>query len=749
MRGNALQNGYNLLIMKTNIFLFLFLFSCSTGFSQGEKYRRVIDSLEKVLKTAKPDTLKVKALSELSVNYSYLNNTKQGHYYGAQALQLAQKLKWNKGLVVSYNSIGIAYSYESDTKKERENTLMALDAALKTGDEKLIAAQYESLGVSYWADDYDIALKYFDKSLGLYKKINDLQAYNNVLLQKGGIYALKGQHYYAADCFREIIKYGEKIKDTFKIINGSNYLAGIYLKQDNTNKALEYYLKALTMLEKTNDKSIFSAFVLTDIGAIYKSQKEYGKALKAFTKSLSYIKNTLNRNAETTCYLNIASVYKAMKNEEKTGVYFAKAIEVNEANTYGWGKMDGYRQLGEAEFENKNYEGALKYHLAYLKTAQGLSLSFESALAKGNVGATYVQLAKEKHKSALAGDAISYLSEAMDTFRKLKNLSKLELYSKYLSDAYDINGQAEKAYITYKEYIVYRDSVYDKTKRDEFTNKQSEYEYSKKEALLKATQQLEISREQTIRNFSFAGIGIFFFVALGAGYGYVRKRKDNSIIEKEKKRSDDLLLNILPYEVAEELKDKGEASAKYYEQVSIIFTDFEEFTRLSENMTPSEVIAQLNYCFKAFDRIITKYNIEKIKTIGDAYMAVSGLPNPDTDHALNAVKAALEMRDFIASYNEQCKKEGKVYFGMRIGINSGDVVAGIVGIKKFAYDIWGDAVNVASRMETNGKIGKVNVSETTYDLVRNEVDAEYRGEIEVKGKGIVKMYYVEPRQKVE
>lgn len=126
-------------------------------------------------------------------------------------------------------------------------------------------------------------------------------------------------------------------------------------------------------------------------------------------------------------------------------------------------------------------------------------------------------------------------------------------------------------------------------------------------------------------------------------------------------------------------------------------------------------------------------------------MAVSGLPNPDPDHALNAVKAALEMRDFIDAYKEERKKQGEVYFEMRIGINSGEVVAGIVGIKKFAYDIWGDAVNVAARMETNGKVGKVNVSETTYNLIKNEMDGEYRGEIEVKGKGIVKMYFAEPK----
>ena len=216
--------------------------------------------------------------------------------------------------------------------------------------------------------------------------------------------------------------------------------------------------------------------------------------------------------------------------------------------------------------------------------------------------------------------------------------------------------------------------------------------------------------------------------------------KEKTEVEKQKQQSDKLLLNILPEEVAAELKETGTAKAKYFDNVTVIFTDFVNFTKTSEQMTPQELIDELHNCFKNFDEIITRYNIEKIKTIGDAYLAVAGLPIADPKHAENTVSAAIEIRNFMVN---RYKELGDKTFKIRIGIHTGNVIAGIVGLAKFQYDIWGDTVNTAARMEQSSANGKINISQTTYDLVKDKFVCTYRGDIEAKNKGKLSMYFVD------
>lgn len=214
-------------------------------------------------------------------------------------------------------------------------------------------------------------------------------------------------------------------------------------------------------------------------------------------------------------------------------------------------------------------------------------------------------------------------------------------------------------------------------------------------------------------------------------------------LSREKKRTDELLYNILPFETAEELKKNGHAKPRYYESVSVLFTDFKDFTAHSTHMDPNQLVVELDEFFQAFDKIIEKYGIEKIKTIGDAYMAAGGLPTPSHDHPLQTTRAALE----ICEYVEKRKNEkGGQGFDVRIGIHTGPVVSGIVGKKKFQYDIWGDTVNTAARMESHGAPGRINVSGSTYELIKDQFSCEARGKVEVKGKGATEMYFLKATQ---
>jgi len=227
----------------------------------------------------------------------------------------------------------------------------------------------------------------------------------------------------------------------------------------------------------------------------------------------------------------------------------------------------------------------------------------------------------------------------------------------------------------------------------------------------------------------------------------IQKKKEeleilNQELKKEKKISEDLLKNILPKEIADQLKSNGQVTPVYFESASILFTDFKNFTTIANQLSPEELVIELDYYFSHFDKISETYGLEKLKTIGDAYMCACGLPETRKDHALAIVNAAWDIQNFMATDQAERKESGRRIWELRIGINSGPLVAGVIGKKKFSYDIWGDAVNIASRLESNGEPGKINISEDTYQMIKGSFRCEARGKIFAKNKGEIEMFFV-------
>ncbi len=256
-------------------------------------------------------------------------------------------------------------------------------------------------------------------------------------------------------------------------------------------------------------------------------------------------------------------------------------------------------------------------------------------------------------------------------------------------------------------------------------------------------QELALQRQKLQRNAVAISGALILVLALGMLSRYRYVRKTNKIIAYEKERSDKLLLNVLPAETAEELKEKGSATPKHYEMVSVLFTDFKGFTSIAEKLSPQQLVAELDVCFLEFDKIIDKHNIEKIKTIGDAYMCAGGIPAANSTNPVDVVRAGLEIRDFMENLKTKREARGEDFWELRIGIHTGPVIAGVVGSNKFAYDIWGDAVNTASRMESSGIPGMVNISGSTYDLIKGHFKCSHRGQIQAKNKGEIDMYIVD------
>lgn len=213
-------------------------------------------------------------------------------------------------------------------------------------------------------------------------------------------------------------------------------------------------------------------------------------------------------------------------------------------------------------------------------------------------------------------------------------------------------------------------------------------------------------------------------------------------LNQERKKSDTLLHSVLPDSIAEELKMKGYVKAVDYDSASVLFTDFVGFTQSAEKFTPQQLIEELNHCFSRFDEIIARHKLEKIKTIGDAYMAAGGLPKQNKTHAIDCILAALEIEHFINEMMIERVEKNHPYWQIRIGVNSGDLIAGVIGQEKFAYDVWGDTVNTASRLESSGEAGRINISKGTFELVKDFFDFEYRGYVAAKNKGEIEMYFV-------
>jgi class 3 adenylate cyclase len=393
-----------------------------------------------------------------------------------------------------------------------------------------------------------------------------------------------------------------------------------------------------------------------------------------------------------------------------------------------------YRSNGKKNKAIKSFEQALKKAESDGNKKLQMSVHLELAELKDNVINYKEALAHYKAFSSLYKKQMTakndQLSESVNSLE-----SEVEDNLGVINDREDEINQKENE-ISSKEKEL--DSLTTEKLQVELSNKDLELDNQQKE--------LELQASENRRNTLFGIIGTTVIILLFFGMGYIRKRKTNHTlrnknyqIAKEKEKSEELLLNILPPSVAAELKEFGKTTPSKYETATVMFTDFKGFTKFSEKHSPEELVTIIGKYFSAFDQILEKYAIEKIKTIGDAYLCVSGIPQPVEDHAKIMIDAARELNKYVQD-SFQGKTEDVLQ--MRIGIHTGPLVAGVVGSRKFAYDIWGDTVNIAARMEQSGEAGKINVSESTFQLAKDHFEFEYRGEVEAKNKGKMKMHFV-------
>lgn len=581
------------------------------------------------------------------------------------------------------------------------------------------------------------------KGLYYYLTIEDIVERYGSPEEKAVMYNNMGKQYAVLHDYPRALEYFKKSEIQCKFVT-CDYLQvlyanmGIALHNTGDSKAgIDYLLKARRLLESQKDwSSVANLEHLT--ARVYFSDRDVYNALTHNNEAIRFATDTRQNDVLANAYRTAADIYYQLYDFEKAFDFYQKYLILNDS-------MRLKEQARQQSIEQQRTllsaaEGQIKYLIAR-QNFKDLELQ-QSRYEQERLKLLNENLALETERRK---DEVRLLQIQQDvdqaklrekTLQALQAQQQLRLKEQQL-DAKEKEGLI--ASLRQKEQIDRAQRLAD----------------SVRVVQLRQDQEFQQREQENFKKFAYGlgGLGLIIAILLGIGWALARRasrrlaiqnRKieaQKEQIELERQKSDRLLLNILPDEVAQELRTHGYASPRFYGAATVIFTDFLNFTKLSQTLTPERLIDELDECFLAFDEICEKYGLEKIKTIGDAFMCAGGLPVPNETHPVDAVKAALEMLAWLERRNRE--NPNAVFRDMRIGVHTGPVIAGVIGKNKFAYDIWGDAVNLAARLEELGEPGRVNISGATCEEVKHHFHCAYRGKKEVHNKGLVDMYFIE------
>ena len=604
-------------------------------------------------------------------------------------------------LEISYNL------FRSDPDLGKKYSLEAIDLAEDIGNKEAMASALKNAGLNHYAkSEFKEVVNYWNQSLAVFREIGDPKGISNLLSNLGAVYQSKADYTTALEYNIESLKYAELSGDTSRIATSLINIGTIYADDELTHdKAQETFKEVLVVSQHLNRADI-TGTTYNNIGELLFSQSKPKEALPYFEKAYDEFESLGISN--TPYVLN----------------YISKIHE----------------QLGD-------YDLALTYADRAYQVAESVDSKIEMSQAAITRGEIYKkQLNSEK--------SIQSYQEAEQIASLLETNNELSESYEGLAQIYAQQGNYQRAY-SYQLKNNQVDEEIRSSENDEIINNlrfQLDLEQKEKEIEIlnrdNALKEAEIAQADTAQKL-FLALGAFLLTIIGGiTYLYRYSRKSNQLISEERNRVEKILLNILPKDTADELQQKGYVEAKRFDQTTVLFTDFKGFTVFSERLSAEEMVKSIDYYFSKFDEIIGRYNLEKIKTIGDAYMCAGGLPTKNSTNAKDAVLAGLEILSFVKTVS-LTPPVGIQPLEVRIGINTGRTVAGIVGTKKFQYDIWGSTVNIASRMESACEIGKINISDNTYQLIKDDIACNYRGEIEVKNGLKLKMYYVSEEEYID
>jgi adenylate cyclase len=595
---------------------------------------------------------------------------------------------------VSYNL------FTSSPAEAIEYGKQALKLSVEINFKKGIAYAFKNIGLGYYMQaNFLEVLNYWDQSLKVFESLGDKLGVSNILNNLGAIYFNQGNDAKAIDLYLRSLRASEDIGDTLRIATALINIGGVYYNKPATHeKALEFYLKAIPLSEKIGDK-----------GAI------------------------------GTASINIGEIYLERNQDSIALVYFKKSYSA----WLGTGRVPySITRIGDVYSKRKEYQTALKYYIEAIEIAKKFEAKLELIRPLLGIAQTYSLMGNEEM-------ALNAFDDARKTAAEIGSNYQLKDAYRGMANTYAKLSDFKNAFKYQTLFSDIKDTLFNAETDDKIKGLQFTYEMDKKQGEIdlltkdKQLQEVSLQKQRIAKNAFLVGLLLILIITFIIFRNYLAKVKINKILDRQKEEIEKLLLNILPKKIAKELQEQGTAKSRDYESVTVLFTDFKDFTQISANLTPVELVTELNDYFTAFDEICEKYNLEKIKTIGDSYMCAGGLPVRNKTHPFDTIRAAMEMQKYAHEKNKLRESGATGKWELRAGIHTGPIMAGVVGKKKYAYDIWGSTVNVASRMESAGEAGKVNISEATYELIKDKFKCHHRGKVSAKNVGEIDMYFVE------
>lgn len=556
---------------------------------------------------------------------------------------------------------------------------------------------------------------------------------NNVI----GINHQNAAHYDSArNYYQNALNISEHIGDKLGMANAYNAIGVNYQSAGNLPEALRYELRALRLFEEIN-KLTGVATCYGNIGVLYDNQKVWSKAEINYNKALQLYRSLDNHYGVVSMLTNLGNLWWEMGNSNKALPIQLEALRNAESDSLSDLILLNLENIGNTFLSLGNFSSALSHKEKGLALARRYGNEEYIAFNTGEIGGLYLAAAKDSTGAALKELAVTrvralqlakaHLDTALDLLRGSNNYPRLYQFHYLRADVHELLGEGMAALADYKMGDAFEDSVINLGKRTQLENLETERALQLKDKQIELDK-LAVEKKRNERAYFAAGIALLLMLVI--------------FVWRERKRSERLLLNILPAKIAQRLKQREHPIADAFSQASILFIDMVNFTEFTRANDPKQTVNTLDEIFTRFDEIAERHGLEKIKTIGDCYMAVAGIPVAQADHAQRAADMALDAKESMAQYQTH---DGK-HVSFRIGIDCGSIVAGVIGSKKFIYDLWGEAVNTASRMESTGVTGAIHCTDNFRLAAGGAYTFVSRGITEIKGIGPMETWLLQGRK---